>query len=107
MPHVVQMLESGMIDCDGECWRAILLQPYGRQLEHCDAPSLLARVAFDVAQAISECASRGIMHRDITAGNFMEYQQQGYLCDFNAAQEVPCRKASLLCSISWNMCLSK
>lgn len=88
LEHVVQFRMSGALYYDRSMWHAVVLQPYGRLLEHSDAPYLIARVASDVAQAISDCASRGIAHRDVTAGNFVEYQQRGYLFDFSAAKVV-------------------
>ena len=50
---------------------------------------LIASVACDVAEAIHECVRESIAHRDVTAGNFVDYQGQGYLCDFTAAKVVP------------------
>ncbi len=96
---VVQLMASEVLAMNDMQWSALLLQPYGRLLEHCDAPSLIAQVSLDVAQAISDCASMGVMHRDITPGNFVEYQQRGYLCDFNAAKVLPCGRRSQLCSL--------
>ena len=104
VPHVVQLMASEVLAMNDMHWSALLLQPYGRLLEHCDAPSLIAQVAHDVAQAISDCARKGIMHRDITPGNFVEYQQHGYLCDFNAAKEVPCGKISQFCWMPFRTC---
>ena len=74
VPHAVQLEASEVLAMNDMQWSALLLQPYGRLLEHCDAPSLIAQVALDVAQAISDCASMGVMHRDITPGNFVGYQ---------------------------------
>lgn len=111
--HVVRVLVAGVLEYDDTPWHAMLLQPYGRLLEHSDAPSLMARVASDVAQAISDCASRGIAHQDVTAGNLVEYQGRGYLCDFNAAKVVPCgtmqhnifeyagTARNMLCRLQW------
>ncbi len=89
VPHVVQLVVSSELTFESKRWRAILLQPFGRLLERSDAPRLIARVVCDVAQAISGCAKRGIVHQDVKPGNFVEYKQQGYLCDFNAAKVAP------------------
>ena len=86
VPNVVRLLAAGPLAAFGKIWHAVLVSPVGRHLEATDDLCLVAKVAYDIAGAINQCAERDIAHRDITANNIIEYKGDGVLLDFSAAK---------------------